>query len=312
MIASRLGSTSLPMDVILENCVPGESGTALVTGGNQGLGLETAMALAKAGCRVIISSRDLKAGEKAAAQIRAAANCAEKTVVVLQLDLTDLASVKAFVHGLRDERLDIIVCNAGVMTPPYTLTQHNFELQMATNHHGHFYLMQLLTHKLKTQPFKSRLVMVSSAKHHSSKGLNLEDLHYHTNKKAYSPMQAYGDSKLANILFAKEYDRRHSNTNAFSVDPGRCPSTNLSRYTGVTGLISNMAFRTYSKPSGVAAATILYASVSRDLATGMGGAYLENCRVTSPSRAAEDPDLARRLWEVTSAEIETALSKSHK
>ena len=72
-------------------------------------------------------------------------------MAALQLDLTDLASIQAFVHKLRDERVDIIVCNAGVMGPPYTLTKHNFELQMATNHHGHFYLMQLLTPKLKAQ-----------------------------------------------------------------------------------------------------------------------------------------------------------------
>lgn len=243
-------------------------------------------------------------------QICAATNAKEETVVALQLDLTDFASVRAFVDSLENERLDIIVCNAGVMAPPYTLTKHNFELQMATNHHGHFYLMQLLTPKLKAQTFKSRLVMVSSAKHHSSKGLNLVDLHHLQNKKAYSPMAAYGDSKLANILFAKEYDRRHSNTSAFSVDPGRSPTTALARFTGVTGLISNMAYRTYSKPPAMAAATILYAAVSRELSHGTGGAYLENCRLASPSKVAEDAELARRLWEVTSAEIEAALAEA--
>jgi NAD(P)-dependent dehydrogenase (short-subunit alcohol dehydrogenase family) len=71
--------------------------------------------------------------------------------MALQLDLTDLTSIQTFVHSLRNERLDIILCNAGVMAPPYTLTKHDFELQMATNHHGHFYLMELLTPKLKAQ-----------------------------------------------------------------------------------------------------------------------------------------------------------------
>ena len=121
------------------------------------------------------------------------------------------------------------------------------------------------------QEFKSRLVVVSSAKYAGSKGLNLQDMHYKTKSLPYKATTAYEDSKLACILFAKEYDRRHSNTTAVAVDPGRCTQTRLTRHLGMSGSLSSMAYRTVSKSLQEAAGSVVYAALSRDLATGAGG-----------------------------------------
>jgi len=155
------------------NEIPDQHGrTALITGANSGIGLEAARTLAQAGARVIMASRNTEKGEAAAAEIRATSPDAE--LDVRKLDLSSLASVRAFAEGYEDERLDLLINNAGVMVPPYTKSADGFELQLATNHLGHFALTGLLLDRLLATPH-ARAVTISSTAHKMGK-IDFEDL----------------------------------------------------------------------------------------------------------------------------------------
>ena len=193
---------------------------ALVTGANSGLGYETAKALAGCGAQVTMAVRDLDKGEKAAAEIRRA--YPDATVEVDELDLASLASIRSFAaqwsaaHG---DGLDLLINNAGVMAIPHRLTADGFEMQIGTNHLGHFALTGLLLPALVAKP-RSRVVSVSSGAHRMGR-LNLDDL---MGEKRYRAWGAYGQSKLANLLFTGELQRRldlaHLTVKAMAAHPG--------------------------------------------------------------------------------------------
>jgi NAD(P)-dependent dehydrogenase (short-subunit alcohol dehydrogenase family) len=177
--------------------------TFLVTGANTGIGLHTARALAQHGGTVLLAVRDQAAGQAAAERIRATG--APGAVTVLHLDLADLASVAQAAEevGAAHDRLDGLINNAGVMVPPYTQTADGFELQFGVNHLGHFALTgRLLPLLLATTG--SRVVTVSSSGHRGGE-IRFDDLNATT---GYDPGAAYGQSKLANLLFAFELQRR--------------------------------------------------------------------------------------------------------
>lgn len=176
--------------------------TALVTGGNSGIGYETVRALAGAGARVLLTSRSMARGQLAADKLNAEG--LRGVVVVKQLDLADLSSVQQLRKELQQEpRLDILILNAGIMGGPLKYTTDGFELNIGTNHIGHFALVEPLIDQLRAQVNPSRVVVVSSFAHKLlQRGpLHLEDLHYH--RRRYSPYAAYSAAKTANILFAK-------------------------------------------------------------------------------------------------------------
>ena len=196
--------------------VPDQTGrTVLVTGGNSGLGLQTALTLARAGARVLLTSRDRDRGELARARVAATATGPAPELV--PLDLADLASVRAAAREVagRTDHLDVLVANAGVMMTPLTRTVDGFELQLATNHLGHFALTGLvLPLLLATSPTAGsvtptgahpRVVVVSSLAHASGRVV-LSDLQF--DRRPYSPFGAYSQSKLANLLFARELQHR--------------------------------------------------------------------------------------------------------
>ena len=171
---------------------------AVVTGGNSGIGLETCKALAYAGCRVIMGSRDVEKGRQAIAKEIAkpgeggyVVSNANDLVTVHQLDLEDLKSVREFSEAVkREPRIDFLVFNAGIMAVnDLQHTSAGFEKQIGTNHFGHFYLFKLLREKMQQQDFSSRLVCLSSSGHSLAK-LNVDDLHFKNQK--YSPWVAYG------------------------------------------------------------------------------------------------------------------------
>ncbi|WP_328360298.1 oxidoreductase [Mycobacterium sp. NBC_00419] len=192
--------------------------TVIVTGANSGLGLVTARELARAGGTVILACRNTAKGEQAAATMSG-------NVEVRALDLQDLASVREFADGV--ERVDVLINNAGIMAVPYALTTDGFESQIGTNHLGHFALTNLLLPKVT-----DRVVTVSSIMHLLGK-ISLKDLNWKA--RPYSAWLAYGQSKLANLLFTSELQRRldaaGSLLKAHSAHPGYS-ATNLQGHTG--------------------------------------------------------------------------------
>jgi NAD(P)-dependent dehydrogenase (short-subunit alcohol dehydrogenase family) len=264
--------------------------TAVVTGVSAGLGVETARALAAAGARVVGTARDL-------GKARAVTD-----VELVELDLASLASVRSAAAALRAtvDRIDLLVNNAGVMATPHLETSDGFELQLGTNHLGHFLLTSLVRDRVQ-----GRIVNLSSRGHLRS-GIRWDDPHFRTG--GYDKWLAYGQSKTANVLFTVGLAARgHA---AFAVHPGRI-MTELPRHLTQDDFAEMAASGRTSVPIAVktieeGAATTVWACTSPDLA-GRTGLYLEDCHVsttvaTGPDdveghRAdAVDPAEAERLW----------------
>ncbi|MGI8726590.1 MAG: oxidoreductase, partial [Solirubrobacterales bacterium] len=184
--------------------IPDQSGrTALITGANSGIGKQAASALAKAGATVLVGCRDTAKGERAIAEIRGNHKGGELDLV--EIDLADLSSVEAAAKAVRQrgDDLDLLICNAGVMATPKRRTADGFELQLGTNHLGHFALTGHLVGKLLEAP-AARIVNVSSLAHRQG-SMDFGDLNW---ERDYSRWGAYGRSKLANLMFTFELDRR--------------------------------------------------------------------------------------------------------
>lgn len=189
-----------------EKDVPDESGrVAIVTGSNTGLGYDTARVLAARGARVILAVRDTAKGEQAAARIRGLSAAAE--VTVHKLDLGSLASVRTAAAELGDAypRIDLLINNAGVMYPPKQTTADGFELQFGTNHLGHFALTGLLLNNMLNVE-GSRVVAVASIAHNIRAKIDFDDLQWESRR--YDRVAAYGQSKLANLMFTYDLQRR--------------------------------------------------------------------------------------------------------
>jgi len=281
--------------------VPDQSGrVAIVTGANSGIGLETARALAHRGAKVVLACRNPAKALSALDDIRKGApGC---TVEALPLDLSNLAGVRAFATGFlagRD-RLDLLVNNAGVMIPPYGKTADGFELQFGTNHLGHFALTGLLLPLLRATA-GARVVTVASLAHRSGR-IVFDDLDWH--RRRYSAWLAYGQSKLANLLFHFELARRlqasGDGTIAAAAHPG-WTNTDLQRH---SGFMSRMNPLLAMSPAQGALPT-LYAATSPGVRSGQyfgPDGWFEvagHPREVGCSRAARDPALAARLWQVS-------------
>ncbi|MEV6027873.1 SDR family NAD(P)-dependent oxidoreductase [Streptomyces sp. NPDC052036] len=305
-IRSGFGARSTTKDVL--NGIDLSGKLALVTGGYSGLGLETTRALTEAGARVVVPARRRAAAEAALAGL--------DRVEVDELDLGDLASVRAFAERFlaSGRTLDLVINNAGVMACPETRVGPGWEAQFATNHLGHYALVNHLWPAI--EPGGARVVSVSSAGHHRSP-IRWDDPQW---KQGYDKWEAYGQAKTANVLFAVHLDRlgRDRGVRAFSLHPGGILTPlqrHLSREEMVergwideTGaLVDPDAFKTPEQ----GAATQVWAATSPQLA-GMGGVYCEDCDIAEPAPAdggrggvkawATDPEQAARLWEL-SAEL---------
>jgi NAD(P)-dependent dehydrogenase (short-subunit alcohol dehydrogenase family) len=284
--------------------IPDQHGrTAIVTGANSGIGLVTARELARAGARVIMACRNTGKGESAAATIRREVPGAELEVAAL--DLASLASVQEFADGFSPANLDLLINNAGVMVPPQRTTADGFELQLGTNHLGHFALTGRLLAKLLSTP-QARVVTISSTAHKFGH-VNFDDLQ---RERSYRRWPAYGQSKLANLLFTLELDRRlqaaGSDVKSVAAHPGYA-DTNLqfaatpSRVERVGSVLLN---RFVAQDAEHGALPTLYAATA-DIPGGsfVGPDGLQEMRghprLVTPTRAARNPDTARRLWEVS-------------
>lgn len=220
-----------------EKDVPDQSGRlAIVTGSNTGLGYDTARVLAGRGARVVMAVRDTAKGETAAARIRALSPGAD--VAVHRLDLGSLASVRESGAELAAAypRIDLLINNAGVMYPPKSNTADGFELQFGTNHLGHFALTGLLLGNLLPVD-GSRVVVVASIAHNIRAKMDFDDLQWE--KRRYDRVAAYGQSKLANLMFTYELQRRLAKADAKTIAVAAHPgvaATELTRHTPGAGL----------------------------------------------------------------------------
>jgi NAD(P)-dependent dehydrogenase (short-subunit alcohol dehydrogenase family) len=283
--------------------IPAQDGrVAIVTGGNSGLGLVTARELARHGASVVLACRSVEKGEAAAAEIEAAGGTTPR---VAQLDLGSLASIRSFAEELSDERVDLLVNNAGVMMAPRQTTSDGFELQLGTNHLGHFALTGQLLSALE-QSDSGRVVTLSSGEHRGGK-LDFDDLQL---ERSYSPRGSYQRSKLANAVFAVELDRRlrASGSRVISVfaHPGYS-ATNL-QSTGPTGVLRAMLAitnRVLAQSAERGALPILYAATAPGVE---GGTYYGPDGIAElrgfPKQvkaipAAYDAEIGRRLWQAS-------------
>lgn len=202
----------------------------IVTGGNSGLGFWSVKAFAEKGAEVILASRSKKNGEKARTEMLSENPKAK--IEVMELDLADLESVRLFTKSFQEKysRLDVLLNNAGIMTTPYFKTKDGFEGQVGTNHLGHFALTGLLLDLIQKTP-GSRVVNVSSMAHKQGE-MDFDNFLFE-NGKGYSPMKAYGRSKLANLLFTYELQRFFEKNNVNSISVAAHPGvsqTNLARH----------------------------------------------------------------------------------
>ncbi|MEO7193526.1 MAG: oxidoreductase [Pseudonocardiaceae bacterium] len=287
--------------------IPDQTGrTVLVTGATSGLGLQTAAALARRGATVLMTCRDARRGRAAWERLLAQGNGAGATLV--QLDLADLASVRKAADQVREltgDRLDVLVNNAGVMAVPARLTVDGFELQIATNHLGHAALTWLLAPALTPG---ARVITVSSLAHFGG-GLDIEDLNF--DRRRYHPTTAYSASKLANLLFTFELDRRARAAGrdllALAAHPGLA-ATDLTANTArmyKAGRFAHLArWGTKLIAQGPARGALpqLYAATAADVHSGeyFGPAGLGQTR-GAPGRvlasaAARDEHTAQLLW----------------
>ncbi len=284
--------------------IPDQSGRlAVVTGANSGLGLVTARELARAGAAVVLAARNTAKGEQAAASINEAVPGAD--VRVQELDLADLGSVRSFAETLDSDRLDLLINNAGLMAPPRRLTKDGFESQFGTNHLGHFALTGLLMPRLLAAS-ESRVVTVSSTAHRAGQ-IDFDDLQ---RERKYNNWRAYGQSKLANLMFCFELQRRATEAGtslrSMAAHPGyartnlqfAAPTTRDKAVMAVTNLL-------FAQSAEMGALPTLYAATFPDLPggtfVGPGGLMEQrgHPKVVTAAGKAYDEDTWRRLWEIS-------------
>ncbi|MFI4981491.1 MAG: oxidoreductase, partial [Nevskiales bacterium] len=271
---------------------------AVVTGANRGLGLEISAGLAGAGATVVMACRDPRKAQAGAAEVRRRAPRAK--LEIMPLDLADLASVRQFAEDFkaRFSRLDILCNNGSAIMVPLGKTRDGFETHIGTNHLGHFVLTGLLLELLQATP-GSRVINTASMAHRLTKGLKLDDLHFE--RRPYKEMDAYGQSKLASLLYTFELDRRlrqsGSAVTAVAAHPG-WSNTNPDQ----GGALMRWANSFMAQPAAMGALPSLYASAAPGV---QGGEYFgpggfkelrgHPAKVGS-SDESRDPQLAAALW----------------
>jgi NAD(P)-dependent dehydrogenase (short-subunit alcohol dehydrogenase family) len=287
--------------------IPDQSGRiAVVTGANSGIGFFAARDLARAGARVVLAVRNADKGAQAARAIQAVVPNAE--IEVGSLDLTSLASVRSFADWFAREHdgLDLLINNAGVMAAqPRQVTSDGFELQLGTNHLGHFALTGLLLDRMAGRD-DARVVTVSSGAHRMGR-INFDDLQ---SERGYGRWRAYGQSKLSNLLFAFELDRRlraaGSNIRSLAAHPGYA-ATNLQFAAAprVDRMFMSLGNKIIAQSAEMGSLPLLYAATHPGLEGGTyvgPGSFFEQRGYPRPvgsSGAARDEDAASHLWAVS-------------
>uniref|UniRef100_A0A1A8I8V9 Wu:fd55e03 n=2 Tax=Nothobranchius TaxID=28779 RepID=A0A1A8I8V9_NOTKU len=279
-----------------------EGKTVLITGANTGIGKETALDMAQRGARVILACRDMTRAHIAADEIRQKSG--NGNVVVKKLDLASLQSVRDLAKDIQqnEDRLDILINNAGIMMCPKWKTEEGFEMQFGVNHLGHFLLTNCLLDQLKKSA-PSRIVIVSSLAHERGR-IHFDDINL---DKDYRPERSYRQSKLANVLFARELAARLQGTGVtvYSLHPGVI-RTELGRH-----LFSSLAlwkrilfslFMWIIKSPREGAQTTIYCAVDESLSN-QSGLYYSDCAPKTPAPQARDDAAAKRLWDLSASMV---------
>eukprot|EP00276_Gloeochaete_wittrockiana_P011602 CAMPEP_0184371166 /NCGR_PEP_ID=MMETSP1089-20130417/163242_1 /TAXON_ID=38269 ORGANISM="Gloeochaete wittrockiana, Strain SAG46.84" /NCGR_SAMPLE_ID=MMETSP1089 /ASSEMBLY_ACC=CAM_ASM_000445 /LENGTH=334 /DNA_ID=CAMNT_0026713879 /DNA_START=164 /DNA_END=1169 /DNA_ORIENTATION=+ len=298
---------------------------AIVTGATSGIGKETARVLAHQGAHVILGCRDVKNAELVAQELIKVTKNSKVEVIpldlaslasvdhllsslnikvtknskveVIPLDLASLASVRSFAEQFKSTKLPlhILIDNAGVMATPRSLTRDGFELQFGVNHLGHFLLTNLLLEQLR-ESAPARVVVVSSNLHEKGH-INFEDI---MSEKSYDRWGAYGQSKLANILFARELNRRMAGTGVTvnAVHPGFIPTDLTRNINPFAPYLFKYIVSPFLKSIPQGAATTVNVEVNPALAN-VGGKYFTNCQEETPAAEALNDQVAQRLWDLS-------------
>ncbi|TLD19277.1 hypothetical protein PspLS_09760 [Pyricularia sp. CBS 133598] len=281
----------------------------LITGANTGIGLETARAIHATGATLFVTARDSKKAQEAVNDIKNHSPGSDAPIYPIELRLDSLASVRAAAEAIQSQsdKLNVLICNAGVMATPLGKTEDGVETQFATNHLGHFLLFQLLKPVLltsSTPEFQSRVVALSSMAHHRTT-VHLDDINYE--KGGYNPWESYGRSKTANVLFTNQVERRYGakGLHGLSVHPGLI-LTNILQHCDMQEfqqMISSDAAQALIATPGQGAATPTYAAVGAEW-EGLGGKYLADLAdktntgdMTGPAAWTKDEQLQKDLWE---------------
>lgn len=292
-----------------ENIPPQNGKLAVITGGNSGIGFEAARMLAAKGARVIIAVRNPTKGQQAVAALGRAVPGA--AVAAMELDLADLASVRGFAEAFlaRHSELPLLINNAGVMAIPYRRTVDGFEMQLGTNHFGHFALTGLLLPALLAAP-GARIVTVSSGAHLGGK-INFDDL---DSKHNYQRWAAYSQSKLANLLFAYELQRRLEAAGADAISVACHPGFASTELQVAGARMDGSAFgeraavvmnRIFAQSAEMGALPTVYAATAPDL---RGGNYIGpdgplemrgHPTMVRSNKRSHDAALARQLWQIS-------------
>jgi NAD(P)-dependent dehydrogenase (short-subunit alcohol dehydrogenase family) len=268
--------------------------TVIVTGANSGIGRAAAAALAASGARVVLAVRSAEKGRQAAAQMSGQTE-------VRALDLASLASVRQFAESWDGGEIDVLINNAGVMVPPLSRTAEGFELQFGTNHLGHFALTNLLLEQIT-----GRAVTVSSTAHRMGK-IDFDDLNWE--RRSYRAWSAYGQSKLANLLFTAELQRRLTEAGspvlAMAAHPGYT-ATNLQFHSGkkLQDWVSHLGNVVLAQGEDGGALPTLYAATAEVPGNSFAGpsGFMESrgpAKLVGRTSQAQDMDAARRLWQVS-------------
>jgi NAD(P)-dependent dehydrogenase (short-subunit alcohol dehydrogenase family) len=274
--------------------------TAVITGANTGLGYETAAALAAKGANVVLAVRNLEKGKGAADLISRRTPGA--SVALQELDLTSLESVRAAADELRSKHdtIDLLINNAGVMMTPKSTTKDGFELQFGTNHLGHFAFTGLLLDRVLAAP-GSRVVTVSSTAHRFVRGIRFDDLQW---ERDYGRARAYGQSKLANLMFTYELQRRLQgmNTIAAAAHPGGANTELARNIPAPIRIVADVVAPLLSQSAEMGALPTLRAATDPGV---IGGQYFGPDgfaeqrgypKVVASTQASHDVDAQRRLW----------------
>ncbi len=294
---SQFGKSSTAEEVTAGIDLTGK--VALVTGVNSGIGFETMRVLAKRGAHVIGTARTLDKATDAARRV-------DGSITAIECELESQESIRACAATVASmgRSIDICVANAGVMALPALQQVNGIEKQFATNHLGHFLLVRLLQPQIEAAR-SARIVIVSSAAHAQApaEGIEFDNL---SGERGYRAWRAYGQSKLANILFAKSLAQRLGGRRSVNALHPGIIATNLGRHMNplIAGVLG-VAMRAFSKSIEQGAATTCYVAARPEVGV-VTGQYFSDCAVIEPSRAARDERLGERLWDVSEQLTELA------
>lgn len=280
--------------------VPDQAGkTVIITGANSGIGLETARMMAEKGAHVIMACRNIERSKPSHAIVNRESTTGNADLI--RLDLSEFSSIRDFVSEVKERfpKIDILINNAGVMAPPYGLTKDGFELQFGTNHLGHFLLTGLLLGNI-TGVAGSRIVTITSIAHINGT-INFDDL---KSEKRYRRMEAYRQSKLANLIFAYELQRRLAAAGSETISVAVHPGVSSTALVVLPPLLERLKDALLMSPEKGALPTMMGATEP----SVRGGEYIgpDGFRqafgfpaILQSNSLSHDPETARRLWDVS-------------